>query len=198
LEFAQVVRRRRMVRHYRPDPVAPERLERIMRAASSGPSAGFSQGQSFVVVQQEELRHRIAEIVGEPGYRARGFDPWISVAPVHVVCCTSEAAYHERYHEPDKLDSQGRERQWPVPFCYVDAGCSLMLLLLAAVDEGLSAGFLRLSERRTAELKELLGIPEEVLPVGLVTLGLPAPDRPSSSLSRGRKHQDSVVRWESW
>jgi nitroreductase len=187
-----------MVRNYRPDPVAPDKLERIMRAARSGPSAGFSQGQSFVVVQEEERRRRIAEIVGEPGYLARGFDPWLSVAPVHVVCCTSEAAYHRRYNEPDKLDARGRERQWPVPFWYVDAGCSLMMLLLAAVDEGLAAGFLGLTDRRTARLKELLGIPEEVVPVGLVTLGLPAPDRPSSSLRRGRNDPESAVRWEHW
>ena len=198
MDFAQVVGRRRMVRNYRPDPIAADKLERIIRAARRAPSAGFSQGQSFLVVQQEELRRRIAEICGEPGYVVRGFDPWLSVAPVHVVCCTSEAAYHERYSEPDKRASEGRERQWPVPFWYVDAGCSLMLLLLAAVDEGLAAGFLGLSEPRTADLKELLGIPEEVVPVGLVTLGMPAKDRRSSSLSRGWKDRDSVIRWERW
>ena len=198
MEFAQVVRRRRMVRRYRPDPVDPGKLERIMQAARRAPSAGFSQGQSFVVVQQEELRRRIAEIAGEPGYVARGFEPWLSVAPVHVVICTREAAYRQRYREPDKLDSQGRARRWPVPFWYVDAGCSLMLLLLAAVDEGLAAGFLGLSESRTANIKELLGIPESVLPVGLVTLGLPAPDRRSGSLKRGWNEPDSVIHWDRW
>ena len=187
-----------MVRRYTPDPVAADKLERIMSAARRGPSAGFSQGQSFVVVQSADLRSRIAVIAGEPEYLAKGFDAWLSVAPVHVVCCISEAAYHQRYNEPDKLGSQGRERQWPVPYWYVDAGCSLMLLLLAAVDEGLAAGFLGLSEPGTDNLKDLLGIPEEVVPVGLVTLGLPATDRPSSSLKRGWKDQEAVIRWERW
>lgn len=187
-----------MVRNYLDHPVADEKLERVMAAATRGPSAGFSQGQSFVVVRDASTRGDIALIAGEPGYVRRGFDPWLSNAPVHIICCTSEAAYHRRYQEADKLDDEGRERNWPVPFWHIDAGCSMMLLLLAAVDEGLGAGFLGLDAGPTRELATLLEIPDEILPVGIVTLGVPAPDRPSSSLLRGRKDQASVVYFERW
>jgi nitroreductase len=198
MDFAQVVRSRRMVRSFRTDSVAADKLQRVLRVARTAPSAGFSQGQSFVVIQRDDQRARIAAIAGEDDYVRRGFDPWLSNAPVHVVCCTSEAAYHERYREPDKVDREGRERPWPIPFWYVDAGCSLMLLLLAAVDEGLAAGFLRLDEPRTNSLRELLGIPEDVEVIGVVTLGIPARDRRSRSVDRGWKPEEAVIRWDRW
>lgn len=197
MDFEDLLKRRRMVRHYAPEPVDERRLARILRSARRGPSAGFSQGQSFVVVTDPKRRQEIAAIAGEPGYVERGFDPWLSSAPVHIVVCVSEQAYHERYREPDKLAGE-KERPWPVPYWYVDGGCALMLLLLAATNEGLAAGFLDLDAEGYAALKELLGIPVEVQPIGLVTIGYPAPDRPSGSLARGHKPEAEVVHRERW
>jgi nitroreductase len=197
VEFEELLKRRRMVRHYAPEPVDERRLGRILEAARRGPSAGFTQGQSFVVVTDPARRAQIAGIAGEPAYLKRGFDPWLSSAPVHVVLCVSEQAYHRRYREPDKLTG-GAERQWPVPYWYVDGGCALMLLLLATADEGLAAGFLDLEDEGYGALKLLLGIPEEVQPIGLVTIGVPAPDRRSGSLARGHKPEAEVVHRERW
>lgn len=196
LEFEDLIRRRRMVRRYSAEPVDEERLTRILDAVRRGPSAGFTQGQSFVVVTEQERRAEIARIAGEPDYVAKGFDPWLSGAPVHIVMCVSEQAYRQRYREPDKL--HGTEREWPVPYWYVDGGCALMLLLLAAADEGLAAGFLDLDARGYDELRTFLGIPPDVEPIGLVTVGKPAPDRRSASLARGRKPLNEVVHRERW
>lgn len=198
MEFADVVRSRRMVRHYTGEPVSKEQLERIMDTARRGPSAGFTQGQSFVVVTKSALRTQIAEIAGEPAYLSRGFDPWLSSAPVHVVCCVSEPEYRRRYEEPDKAEPFGRPREWPVPYWYVDGGCALMLLLLAAVDEGLAAGFLDLSRQGYGRLGALLQIPADVSPIGLVTLGHPTGDRRSRSLARGLRPRDEVVHYNRW
>lgn len=194
-EFRQVVRRRRMVRNYLDIPVDPAVVDRIVDAATRAPSAGFTQGQSFVVVTDAARRRRIAELAGEAAYVARGFEPWISRAPVHVAVCVSEHAYHARYAETDKAGGrQGAELGWPVPYWWVDAGASLMAILLAAVDEGLGAGFL--GAHACPGLAEFLGLPDDVMPIGLVTIGHPAPDRRSSSLDRGRQ-ADSVHR-ERW
>ena len=57
MEFDEVVRRRRMVRRYRPDPVDPAVLRRVLDTARRGPSAGFSQPQRFVVAVRH-LRQR--------------------------------------------------------------------------------------------------------------------------------------------
>ncbi|HSJ27080.1 MAG TPA: nitroreductase family protein [Acidimicrobiia bacterium] len=193
-EFREVLRRRRMVRNYLDQPVDPNALERIVEAGTRAPSAGYTQGQSFVIVTDPERRGRIAELAGEPEYVARGFDPWISRAPVHIAVCVSEAAYHARYREPDKLDADGNEIEWPIPYWWVDAGASLMAILLAAVDEGVAAGFLGVQS--FDGLAEFLELPDTVTPIGIVTIGHPARDRRSGSLDRGPR-TDSVHR-ERW
>lgn len=196
MEFRDVVRRRRMVRNYTGEAVDSESLDRILDAARRAPSAGHTQGQSFVVVTSAEGRRRIAELAGERRYVDRGFDPWISRAGALIVVCVSEAAYHRRYSEPDKTDAAGNEIEWPVPFWWVDAGAAMMAILYAAVDEGLGAGFLGVHS--VEDVSAELGIPPEITPIGVVTIGHPAPDRRSGSLSRGRRAADDVIRFESW
>lgn len=196
MEFQQTVARRRMVRSYTDEPVDRDVVARLVATARRAPSAGFSQGQRFVVVTSQETRTAVAELADEPAYVAMGFEPWISRAPVHIVVCTEEDAYHRRYQEPDKVRDDGSEIDWPVPYWHIDAGASMMLLLLAAVDEGLGAGFFGV--HRLEGLKELLGIPDAVTPIGIVTVGHPAgSDRPGSA-KRGWQDLDDVVRWERW
>lgn len=196
MEFADVVARRAMVRRYRPDPVDPAVVGRIVDVARRGPSAGFSQGQAFVVVTDDGLRGRIAQLCGEPEHVARGLTPWLSVAPVHVVPCVRAADYRARYAEPDKAVSRGPDG-WAVPFWWVDGGAALMLLLLAAVDAGLGAGLLDIADRDG--IRALLRIPSDVEPIGLVTLGVPADSQPPSSASRrGRRPASEQIHWQRW
>ena len=186
-----------MVRNYTDDPVDGDAVDRVLNRALRAPSAGFSQGVSFVVVTGEDKRREIARLAHEDKYVADGFDPWISRAPVHVVVCVSKDAYLERYREPDKGGpdaATGSEEGWPVPYWWVDAGASMMLLLLAAVDEGLAAGFL--GSHNLVDLSKLLDIPGDVAPIGIVTIGHAASDRRSGSLARGRK-TDAIHR-EHW
>ena len=196
MEFREVIARRRMVRNYLPDPVSVESLNRIVEAGLHAPSAGFSQGLGFVVVTDPELRLAVAALADEDDYIARGFDPWISRAPAHIVITVSEEVYRDRYLEPDKLGPDGEPIQWPIPYWWVDAGAGLMAVLLAAVDEGLAAGFLGVDP--VLELASLLLLPPDHLPIGVVTVGKPAPDRRSSSLKRGRRPRETVVHWETW
>lgn len=196
MEFQQVVARRRMVRSFVERPVPRSVLEHIAATAEKAPSAGFSQGQRLVVVTDPEGKQAIARLCDEPRYVARGFEPWLSRAAALFVPCVSEEVYRERYREPDKRHPGQAEVEWPVPFWWVDAGATLMLILLAAVDEGLGAGFLR--ARRPTELQALLGIPSDFIPVGVVSIGHPAADRRSGSLARGRVPFAEFCRWERW
>ena len=184
-----------MVRRYTSTLVDPVVVRRILDVAASGPSAGFSQGVRFVVVTDAATRAAIAQLCDEPRYLAAGFDAWLSVAPVQVVIGVRVDDYRDRYGEPDKLRSRGPDG-WQVPFWWVDAGAALMLLLLAAVDEELAAGFIDVA--RPDALRRLLDIPSDVAIVGLATLGRPAPDRPSGSLARGRRPAEEVIRYEGW
>jgi nitroreductase len=168
----------------------------MLDLARHAPSAGFTQGQSFVVVTDPEMKRRVAEVCGEQHYVEAGWDPWISEAPVLVVPCTSEEAYHRRYREPDKLQDNGTEIEWPVPYWFMDIGCAVQILLMAAVDEGLAAGYAGAFDLDA--LRSLLGIPAEVTPVGVIPIGHGAPDKRSPSLKRGRKPEGEYAHWERW
>jgi nitroreductase len=197
MEFEEVVRRRRMVRNYDPDKqVTRDQIERIAAAAQRAPSAGFSQGQRLVVVTEADRKQRIADICDEPEYVAAGFDPWVSRAPALFIPTVSEQIYHRRYQEPDKLEDDGTETEWPVPYWYMDIGCTVMLILLAAVNEGLAAGFL--GTHRMADLAAELSLPPDQQPVGVITVGYPRADRKSGSLKRGWVPKEDFLHWESW
>jgi nitroreductase len=198
MELSEIVQRRRMVRHFAPDPIEREVIERIAATAQRAPSAGFSQGQRLVVVTETDRKRRLAELVGEAFYTGEGFDPWISEAPALFVPAVSAKVYVDRYNEPDKRDPSlppGTEEDWDVPYWWMDVGCTVMLVLLAAVDEGLAAGF---AGGDFDAIRDELGMPEHFAPVGVIPVGRPLPDKKSPSLKRGWRGLDDFVRWETW
>ncbi len=201
MELADILKRRRMVRSYLPDPVERETVERIVATVRRAPSGGFSQGHRLVVVTRADTRRQLARLAGEDGYIAAGGRAWISTAPVHVFVGTREESYHERHRQPDKLRG-GEEIGWPAPYWYVDAGAAFLLLQLAAIDAGLAAGVYGVLPEQVPEVKALLAVPEDVHFVCLVTIGHPAPDpqetRLVSRLSQRRLALDELVRWERW
>lgn len=196
MEFQQVLARRRMVRNYTDDPVEKSKLARIAAAALRAPSAGNSQAIGVVVVEDAALRDEIARLADEPAYVEMGFDPWISKAPAHLVICVSEKVYRDRYSEPDKLGDDGSQIEWPVPYWWIDAGASMMAVLMAAVDEGLGAGFLGVHS--VPDLSALLDVPDHFHPIGVITVGHSAPDRRSASLDRPKKTPADVIFTDRW
>jgi nitroreductase len=196
VDFKDVLKQRRSVRTYDGRPVPREVLERITNAAVvRAPNAGFSQGLRLVVVTDPALRREIAVAAGEdePG--------WGSEAPVHVVVLTREDDYHERYQQPDKLAiTGGAEVEWPAPYWYVDAGAAVMTLMLGAIDEGLGSAIFGVVD--VPAVHRVLGIPEDVRFVAVVTMGYAADADPASSgasvFTRRRKPRAEVVRWERW
>lgn len=190
-----------MVRSYTDESVPREALERIIAAGLKAPSGGFSQGARFLVVTDAGTRAKIAELAQEPEYVKMGFEPWISTAPAHIVVATREDDYHDRYREPDKLED-GEEIEWRVPWWWVDAGTAMMLLLLAAIDEGLGAGLFGVVGDDNDGLRELLGMPDDFEIVGVVTVGHRAADPTDGprkeAIRRRRRPREEVVRWERW
>ena len=198
MEFSELVQRRRMVRHFAPDPIERSVLERIAATAQRAPSAGFSQGQRLVIVTDAARKRRLAELAWEGSYTDQGFDPWISEAPALFVPAVSAKVYVDRYNEPDKRDPSeqpGTEAEWDVAYWWMDIGCTVMLILLAAVDEGLAAGF---AGGEFDGMRELVGLPADFTPVGVIPVGRPLPDKRSPSLKRGWRALDEFAHWETW
>lgn len=199
MELGDILKQRRMVRSYRPDPVPREVIERIVATVRRAPSGGFSQGHRLVVVTDPPKRQALARLAGEGEYVAAGGQAWISTAPVHVFVGTREESYHERYRKPDKL-RDGEEIGWPAPYWYVDAGAAFFLLQLAAIDEGLASGVFGVLPEQVPAVKALLDVPDDVHFVCLVTIGHPAPDlqesRLGSRLSERRLPLEDLVRWD--
>src|SRR6266545_4721386 len=182
MEFGEVVRRRKMVRSFQDRPIDPEVVERILEAGRRAPSAGFSQGFAFLVLDGPQQTAGF--------WRAVSHDPeWphegLRLAPLIVVLLSHKQAYLDRYAEPDKGWTDRDESHWPVPFWHIDTGFAALLILLTAVDAGLGALFFGVTSQ--AGVRAAFGVPDGYEPIGAITLGYPAPDRPSGSLKRGRR-----------
>jgi len=198
MELREILARRRMHRAFLPDPIPEEQIERIVSVIRRAPSGGFSQGGSIVVVTDAAKRAEIAAAFGDEHYSTRGRN-FVADAPVHLVLSANESLYHARYNEPDKLAATGGvEVSWPVPYWFVDAGALMMLVLLAAIDEGLASAFIGHPDQKRI-FDELLGLPEEVVPIGLALVGRPgdAPS-PGSRFAERRRAAGDLVHWQRW
>ena len=141
-----------------------------------------------------ERRREVARICGEERY-APEFGPWISNCAAQFVPCVSETIDHRRYPEADKLEDDGAEIEWPVPFWWVDTGGTMQDIMLAAVNEGLGCGFVGPD---MDALPGCLDIPAEFVPIGVTPVGRPLPDTRSPSLKRGWVPFEAFARWNRW
>lgn len=198
MEFREILKRRRMHRAFLPDPIPQEQVERIANVIKRAPSGGFSQGGSIVVVTDADKRAAIAKAFGDEHYSPHGRN-YIADAPVHMIISANESLYHARYNEADKLASTGGvEVTWPVPYWFVDAGALMMLVLAAAIDEGLASAFIGHPDQKRI-FDELLGLPEEVVPIGLALMGKPGEAPPVGSRLKSRQRaQTDLVHWQGW
>ncbi|NED95407.1 nitroreductase family protein [Phytoactinopolyspora alkaliphila] len=198
MEFADVVRRRRMVRNYTTEPVDPGVVDQILQHALHAPSAGFSQGWAFLRLDTPEQIHVFWDAATPPG---AGVDSWsegLRRAPVVIVPMSCKRAYLDRYAAPDKGWTDRDESRWPVPYWDIDTGMAALLMLLTVVDEGLGACFFGVPPERIPAFRDAFGVPEDYTPIGAITIGHRAPDRRSPSLKRGRRGLDDVVHHGHW
>lgn len=197
MEFQDVVMKRRAVRRFEEGSVDRSVIEHIARLAQRTPSAGFSQGQRLVVVVDQARRREVARLCGEAEYEPL-FGPWISECAAQFIPCVSEQVYHRRYQEPDKIDEDRSEIEWPIPYWWVDIGATMQNVMLAAVDEGLGCGFVGTDADGWQRLKAYLGIPDEFAPIGVMPVGRPLPDVRSPSLKRGWVPFEQFARFDGW
>ena len=202
MEFQQVVDQRRMIRSYADRPVDPGAVQRALRNATRAPSAGFSQGWAFVLLDQPDDVRRYWEVTTDPRQLAEP-DSWLTGmlrAPVIVVPCSSKAAYLDRYAAPDKGWTDRDEARWPMPFWHMDTAMASLLILQTAVDEGLGALFFGIPADKVDAVRRELAIPDTHDPIGAITIGHLADDAgaPGSPARRSRVPLDELVHRGRW
>jgi nitroreductase len=127
-----------MVRNFEDRPIPDEIVQRIIGNALHAPSAGFSQGWAFLVLQGKD-KERFHEVTFPDRENFR-FDGTFK-APLLIVCLSHKDAYLDRYAEDDKGWTDRDEARWPAPYWDIDTGFAALLMLLTVVDAGLGAVF---------------------------------------------------------
>lgn len=198
VEFQEVVDRRRMVRNYTEDPVEPAVVQRIVSNALHAPSAGFSQGWAFLLLDTPEDVGRFWRSTGDADSAPDGWLRGMQRAPVIVVPLSCKQAYLDRYAAPDKGWTDKDESRWSVPYWDIDTGMAALLMLQTVTDEGLGACFFGVPPERLPSFRAEFGVPATYTPIGAITIGHRAPDRRSPSLRRGRTPVAEVVHRGRW
>jgi nitroreductase len=196
VEFRDVIRHRRMVRSYDEHrPVPPEVVERLLGAALRAPSAGFAQGFGFLVLDSPEDIARFRAAVTPELEPEEWFSTGVRV-PLIIVPHSNKSAYLERYAEPDKGFTDRSDAWWPAPYWDIDTGFAAMLILLAAVDEGLGACFFGLPKEQIDDFRQAFGVPDEFHPIGAISVGYS--NEPPRDLSARRKPRDELIHRGRW
>ena len=189
----------RSLRRLKPDPVPDELLARVLDAAIRAPSAGNAQNWAFVVVRDAEPRRRLGEIyrkasaIAAAVYAARGRPAHLSEAqfrrmlgaggslwehlgeaPVLLVPCQERPAVPARESLPPEIAAR-----WQDEVLYAERirGASIypavQNIILACRALGLGTTITTNHIRCEAEVKTLLGIPENVATFALMPIGWP-------------------------
>jgi nitroreductase len=206
VEFNDVIRRRKMVRAFTGEPLAPGTAERLLRAANRAPSAGFSQGYSFLVLEGDQqaplwqLLYEQTESEGTTQDDGPDQVAALSTAPLVIVPLASKDVYLDRYARPGKGWTDRDEARWPIPYWYVDTGFAALLILLAAVDEELGAVFFGPPD--ITDFRARFGVPAEWTPIGVIAIGHPDPDPAADPVpparASDRKSLDELVHRGRW
>ena len=147
-----VIKARRSIRKYTSDQISDEDLKDLLKAAMAAPSAGNKQPWEFVAIRDRDILNTAVSIHPSGGYNM------LSHAPLAIVVCGN----------PNRELYKGIWTQ--------DCAAATENILIAAQFLGLGAVWLGVYpwEDRVAKLKKLLGLPDKIIPLSIVSVGHPA------------------------
>ena len=153
MDIFEAILTRRSIRKYTGQPVAEEDLNTVLRAGSYAPSAMNRQPWHFVVIRDCATLETIA--------RKHPYAKMMPSAGCCVVVCGS------------------KERQSSTGFLVEDCSAAIQNMLLAAHGLGLGAVWCGLYPitQHTRTMRQLLHLPPEIIPVGMIALGHKLEDR---------------------
>ena len=158
-DFLEILKSRQSVRKYHSTPVEKEKVERCIEAARLAPSACNSQPWKFVVVDEPELKAKVAKQMES---KALGFNHFAHQAPVLVVVV----------REAPNLTSKVGMVLKDKPYTTMDVGITTIQLCLQAEAEGLGTCIVGWFNEKN--VKKLLGIPKSKRAELIIALGYSA------------------------
>jgi len=168
MEFFEVLAKRRSVRAFRKEPIAPEVMTRLLEAVRSAPTAGNLQAYQVYLVETPEKIQELA--------KAAMGQECVSQAAAMLVFCADAARSSVRYHE-----------RGATLYCIQDATIAATLAHLAATALGL--GSVIVGAYREAEVSRVIGAPSHQRPVIMLPLGYPN-ETPAPT---PRRHMEDLV-----
>ena len=180
-----------MVRTFTGEAIPKESLDRILDNALRGPSAGFSQGQAFLLLTEPADRERFWAIAGA------AVNSSAQTAPAVIVPMSCKRVYLDRYAQPDKGWTDRDEGHWPVPFWHIDTGMAALLILQTVVDEGLGAIYFGIVPEAVQPFRDAFGVPDDQEPIGAIALGYDAETEKRDLRSKRRSVED-VLHYGRW
>jgi len=168
MEAMEAIMTRRSIRRYTGEEVSPEHVRRLLKAAMAAPSAHNRQPWHFIVVRSRETLDRIPEY--------HQYSRMLKEASLAVVVC-------------------GDNKVQTTDFWTHDCSAATENMLVAANALGLGAVWLGVhpGEELVRETRKLLGIPDHVTPLCIVSVGHPAEEKPP-----GNRYDESKVHREKW
>jgi len=201
LEFADVVRGRRMTRAFSTQPVDTKLISQIVDLASRAPSAGKTQGWHALILTSSDTAKFWDDTLAVEKRESFRWKQLLD-APVIALVFADPLAYVERYSEHDKAHTGlgASAEAWPTPYWTVDASFAAMTMLLAAEDAGLGALFFAVFSGEN-ELRTRLCVPDAMQLIGAIALGWPLESdelNASASAGRARRSADQIIHLNGW
>lgn len=181
MKLLELVNIRQSDRKYIEKEVEKEKLERCLEAARLAPSASNSQPWTFIVVNEPELKDKVARKTFGP---AKTFNKFVPQAPVII------AIVLEKPKITTELGGRVKKKEWPL----IDIGIAAEHLCLQAAEDGLGTCMLGWFDEQS--IKKLLQIPQSNTIPLLITLGYTPDDY--KLRKKVRNKFEKVVKWNSY
>ena len=168
MEAMEAILTRRSIRRYTSERVSEELIKEILQAAMSAPSTGNGQPWHFVVIDDRKILQEVPKF--------HHYSSMLKEAPLAILVCVDR-----------NVNQEG--------FLVQDGSAATENLLLAAHAKGLGAVWLGIYplEERIAGMREILALPDHILPLALISMGYPA-----EKASRKDRYKASRVHKNRW
>jgi nitroreductase len=173
LELREAIYDRYSVREYTDEIVVREKILKVLKDANQAPSAGNLQARDFIVISDEGKKGEIA--------RAALGQDFLATAPIVIVVCATLTRSGAKYG-----------RRGEDLYSILDAALAAQNLMLSCTEEGLGSCYVGAFNEGT--LRKILGMPETVLPVGIIPIGYPDEDPYITK----RLPIEKIIHWEKW